>query len=153
VRISAAQRIQNEHRIRAAMDRMLRGEIPPGGNCDVKTLAREAGVDRAAFYGNRPYAHLRIEFEQRLQQLQRNGHTPDPKTTQIERLKADLEALRTRLAQANTTIDQLTDFRTQALARLAAQHEEILRLRGTADPKINVAHLPAARPRKVIGPC
>jgi hypothetical protein len=68
-------------------------------------------------------------------------------------LKADLDALRTRLAQANTTIDQLTDFRTQALARLAAQHEEILRLRGTADPKINVAHLPAARPRKVIGPC
>ncbi len=153
MRISAAQRIQNEHRIRAAMDRMLRGEIPPGGNCDVKTLAREAGVDRAAFYGNRPYAHLRIEFEQRLQQLQRNGHTPDPKTTQIERLKADLDALRTRLAQANTTIDQLTDFRTQALARLAAQHEEILRLRGISDPKINVAHLPAARPRKVIGPC
>ena len=42
VRISAAQRIQNENRIRAAMDRLLRGEIPPGGNCDVKTLARAA---------------------------------------------------------------------------------------------------------------
>ena len=79
MRISAAQRIQNENRIRAAMDRLLRGEIPPGGNCDVKTLAREAGVDRTAFYGNRPYAHLRIEFEHRLQQLQRDGHTPDPK--------------------------------------------------------------------------
>lgn len=135
------------------MDRLLRGEIPPGGNCDVKTLAREAGIDRAAFYGNRPYAHLRIEFEQRLQQIQRNGHTLDPKTAQIERLKADLYSLRTRLAQANTTIDQLTDFRTQALARLAAQHEEILRLRGTADSKTKVAHLPAARPHKIIGPC
>ncbi|PJE00534.1 MAG: hypothetical protein CK429_36425 [Mycobacterium sp.] len=153
MRITAAQRIQNEHRVRSAMDRLLRGEIPPGGNCDVKTLAREAGVDRAAFYGNRPYAHLRIEFEQRVQQLQRSGHTPDPKTTQIDRLRADLDALRTRLAQANATIDQLSDFRTQALARLAAQHEEILRLRGAADPKTNVAHLPAARPRKVIGPC
>jgi hypothetical protein len=152
VRITAAQRIQNENRIRAAMDRLLRGEIPAGGNCDIKTLAREAGVDRAAFYGNRPYAHLRIEFEQRLQQLQRDGHTPDPKTAQIERLKADLDSLRTRLAQANTTIDQLTDFRTQALSRLAAQHEEILRLRAAAEANTNVTRLPAPR-QKVIGPC
>jgi hypothetical protein len=65
MRISAAQRIQNENRIRAAMDRLLRGEIPPDGNCDIKTLASQAGVDRTAFYGSRPYAHLRIEFEQR----------------------------------------------------------------------------------------
>ncbi|MFE1802335.1 hypothetical protein ACFW9L_40070 [Streptomyces sp. NPDC059517] len=31
MRISAAQRTENENRIRAAMDRLLRGEIPPGG--------------------------------------------------------------------------------------------------------------------------
>jgi hypothetical protein len=43
MRITAAQRIQNENRVRAAMDRLLRGEIPPGGNCDIKTLALEAG--------------------------------------------------------------------------------------------------------------
>jgi hypothetical protein len=43
MRISAAQRAQNENHVRAAMDRLLRGEIPPDGNCDVKTLAREAG--------------------------------------------------------------------------------------------------------------
>jgi hypothetical protein len=42
MRISAAQRAQNENHVRAAMDRLLRGEIPPDGNCDVKTLAREA---------------------------------------------------------------------------------------------------------------
>jgi hypothetical protein len=153
VRISAAQRIQNENRIRAAMDRLLRGEIPPDGNCDVKTLAHAAGVDRAAFYGHRPYTHLRIEFEQRLRQSQRDGHTPDPKAAQIERLRADIDKLKTLLAQANTTIDQLTDFRTQALARLAAQHEEILRLRAATDPTTNVTHLPAARSHKIIGPC
>jgi hypothetical protein len=152
VRITAAHRIQNENRIRAAMDRLLRGEVPDGGNCDIKTLAHEAGIDRTAFYGNRPYAKLRVEFEQRLQQLQRDGHTPDPKTAQIERLKADLDTLRTRLAQANTTIDQLTEFRTQALSRLAAQHEEILRLRAAAQPKANIARLPAP-PRRLIGPC
>lgn len=76
MRITATQRGQNENRIRAAMDRLLRGEIPPDGGCDVKTLALEAGVDRTAFYGNRPYAHLRTEFEQRVQQLRRDGHTP-----------------------------------------------------------------------------
>jgi hypothetical protein len=32
-------RTQNETTIRATMDRLLRGEIPPGGKCDVKTLA------------------------------------------------------------------------------------------------------------------
>ena len=152
MRITAAHRIQNENRIRAAMDRLLRGEVPAGGNCDIKTLAHEAGIDRTAFYGNRPYAKLRVEFEQRLQQLQRDGHTPDPKTAQIERLKADLDILRTRLAQANTTIDQLTDFRTQALSRLAAQHEEILRLRAAAQPKANIARL-TAPPQRLIGPC
>jgi hypothetical protein len=67
MRISAAQRTDNENRIRAAMDRLLRGEIPPGGKCDIKTLANEAAVDRTAFYGTRPYAHLRIECERRLQ--------------------------------------------------------------------------------------
>ena len=47
MRITAAQRTENENRIRAAMDRLLRGEIPPGGNCDIKTLAREAGESTA----------------------------------------------------------------------------------------------------------
>ena len=66
MRISTAQRTENENRIRTTMDRFLRGEIPPGGKCDVKTLARESGIDRTAFYGDRPYARLREEFEARL---------------------------------------------------------------------------------------
>lgn len=152
MRISDAQRAQNENRVRAAMDRLLRGEIPPDGNCDVKTLAREAGVDRTAFYGDKPYAHLRAEFERRLQQLQHAGQTPDTKLAQIERLKSDVDRLTDRLAQTNSTIEQLSDFRTQALARLAAQHEEILRLRDGASRNANVTRLPATR-QKVIGPC
>jgi hypothetical protein len=55
MRISATQRTESENRIRAAMDRLLRGEIPPGGKSDIKALANEAGVDRTAFYGTRPY--------------------------------------------------------------------------------------------------
>lgn len=51
MRISATQRAQNETRIRAAIDRLLDRRTPLSGNCDIKTLAREAGVDRTAFYG------------------------------------------------------------------------------------------------------
>ena len=79
MRITTTQRTANENRIRAAIDRLLRGDIPSGGRCDIKTLARAAGVDRTAFYGDRPYAHLRAEFEQRLHDLYSkpvNGPTP-----------------------------------------------------------------------------
>jgi DNA repair exonuclease SbcCD ATPase subunit len=153
MRITTAQRVQNENRIRAAMDRLLRREIPPGGSCDIKTLALAAGVDRTAFYGDRPYTHLRAEFEHRLHQLQQhNGESPDPKTAQIERLKSDIDKLKARLDQANSTIEELTDFLTQALTRLAAQHDEIQRLRATSDVGTNVTRLPPAR-QKVIGPC
>jgi hypothetical protein len=33
------------------MGRLLRGENPFGGKCNLKTLAQEAGADRTAFYG------------------------------------------------------------------------------------------------------
>ncbi|MEU5718102.1 hypothetical protein AB0G71_20360 [Streptomyces sp. NPDC020403] len=114
MRISAAQRTENENRIRAAMDRLLRGEIPPGGKCDIKTLATTAEVDRTAFYGTRPYAHLRTEFERRLQIVQDAGDIPDPREAQITRPKAENTKLRERLAQSEQMIDELTDFRSQA---------------------------------------
>ncbi|MFE2729318.1 hypothetical protein [Kitasatospora sp. NPDC059327] len=145
MRITAAQRTENENRIRAAMDRLLRGEIPPGGTCDIKTLAREAAVDRTAFYGTRPYAHLREEFEHRLHSLQAIGETPDPRNAQIERLKTEVTNLKARLARADGTVEELTDFRAQALARLAAQHEEIVHLRQTAAAASRVTRLPTAR--------
>ena len=155
MRITAARRIHNENRIRAVMDRLLRGEIAPGGNCDVKTLAVEAGVDRTAFYGTRPYAHLRAEFEHRLQQLRQAGETPDPRVAQIERLKAEVDKLKTNIAQANSTIHDLTDFRSRALARLTAQHDEIIQLRAANDPAAVITRLPKRlkSQQKVIGPC
>ncbi|WP_406114521.1 hypothetical protein [Kitasatospora purpeofusca] len=152
MRISAAQRTENENRIRAAMDRLLRGELPPGGKCDIKTLAREAAVDRTAFYGTRPYAHLREEFERRLEALHQAGEIPDPREAQIIRLKTESAKLRGRLTKSERIIDEFTDFRTQALAQLAAQHEEIVRLREIAAGTTRVSHLPSAR-TTVIGSC
>jgi hypothetical protein len=54
MRLSPEQRRHNETRIRATIDQLLRGEPPPGGKCDIKTLARQAGIDRTAFYGTAP---------------------------------------------------------------------------------------------------
>ncbi|MYR59613.1 hypothetical protein GTY54_26390 [Streptomyces sp. SID625] len=152
MRISAAQRTENENRVRAAMDRLLRGELPPGGKSDIKALAREAGVDRTAFYGTGPYARLRAEFERRMQALQQAGDVPDPREAQITRLKAEIAKLKERLFQSEQTVDELTDFRAQALARLAAQHEEIVHLREVADTSKRVTRLPGPR-TTVIGSC
>ncbi|WP_331000704.1 hypothetical protein [Streptomyces luteolifulvus] len=98
-RISDETRARNEQAIRPAMDRMLRGELPPGGKCDLKTLAAEAGVTRTGFYPKKnrdgterpgPYQHLAEEFERRLQALQDAGQVPDLRAAQIERLKAEV---------------------------------------------------------------
>lgn len=150
MRITAAQRVANENRIRAAIDRILRGDIQAGGRCDTKTLAREAGVDRTAFYGTRPYAHLRAEFEERLQTLQQAGECPDPRDAQIIRLKKAITTLKERLAQSTITIDELTDIRSQTLAQLAAQHDEITRLRNSAAAISRVTRLP--RRATAVGP-
>ncbi len=151
MRITADQRAANEDRIRAAIDRLLHGDIPPGGRCDIKTLAREAGVDRTAFYGDRPYAHLREEFERRLRMLGQAGEQPDPRDAQITRLKDEAARLKERLAQSAATISGLIDFRAQALARLAAQHDEIARLRQQSGETAKVRRLPTRT--SGTGPC
>lgn len=127
MRTTAEQRRQAEQRIRAAADALLRGDIPADGKCDVTTLARQAGVSRAALY--RSYPHLKEEFERRLAALRANGTAPDPRDAQITRLKADNDELRQKLAGRDTAIHDLEQFRTLALSRIAAQHDEISRLR------------------------
>lgn len=153
-RITEEQRAQTEARIRAAMDRLLSGSIPPGGACDVKTLAVEAGVSRTtAFYPPGAYVHLRAEFEQRAARLREAGEIVDPRAAQIERLKADEVRLRDRIGHLEAQIAELKAFRQTAISRLAAQHQEILRLRERALPRSgaaegiedNVRHLAIAK--------
>ena len=92
MRTSAEQRRQAEQRIRSAADALLRGDIPPDGKCDISTLARQAGVSRAALY--RSYPHVKEEFERRLAALRAGGTAPDPRDAQITRLKAQNDELR-----------------------------------------------------------
>jgi hypothetical protein len=132
MRLSPQQRHANEARIRAVMDRLIAGHVPAGASCDVTTLARLAGIDRAAFYGTRPYAPLRREFEQRLRALLDAGQAPDPRQAQLTALKETITTLTSRIARLDRTIAELTEFKTSALSRLAAQHDEIIRLRASA---------------------
>lgn len=143
MRISAAQRAQNEARVRATMSRLLRGDIPASGGCDVKTLAVESGLDRTAFYGTRPYAHLRKEFEARLAQAAQAGEIPDPRDAHVNRLKHQVTTLNQRLGQRDQSIVELTDFKALALSRLTAQHDEITHLRAALADTGNIRRLPA----------
>lgn len=146
MRLTTQQRQHNQTRIRAVMDALLGGDFPPGGKCDIKTLARESGVDRTAFYGTRPYAALREEFETRLAAIRHDGGTPDPREAQIGRLKTQITTLRERLARQDTAIAELTAFKAHALSRLAAQHDEITQLRRDIQQTASVRRLPAATP-------
>jgi hypothetical protein len=58
------------------------------------------------------------------------------------RLAIQRWALKQRLNGSTSTINELTDFRTQALARLAAQHDEITRLRNVLARAHKVRPLP-----------
>ncbi|GLV98558.1 hypothetical protein [Streptomyces lavendulae] len=153
-RITEDTRNRNEASIRAAMDRLLTGDLPPGSKCDIKTLADQAGVSRTAFYPKKnrdgttrpgPYQHLGEEFERRLRTLQEAGQLTDPRAAQIERLKAQVAELKERVARRDEALAELTGFKTLAISRLAAQHAEIERLRTQATAVGNVRSLPASR--------
>jgi hypothetical protein len=130
MRTTPEQRRQAEQRIRAAADSLLRGGIPPDGKCDITTLAKMAGISRAAVYRTSP--HLKEEFEKRLAALRDSGNVPDPRDAQITRLKAARDDLRQKLTERDAAIRDLEQFKELALSRLAAQHDEITRLRRQA---------------------
>lgn len=109
------------------MSQLLSGSPPDGLKRDVKSLCALAGVPRATLY--RAYPHLKAEFDEGLGRLRDTGDEPDARLGQIERLKTEVAALHKRLSRATTAIAELEAFRATALSRLAAQHDEITRLR------------------------
>ncbi|MET8249399.1 hypothetical protein ABZV31_36550 [Streptomyces sp. NPDC005202] len=124
---SPEQRDQIERRIRAAIDRLLSGQIPTGGSCDVKTLAREAGISRAALY--RTWGHLKDEFEKRRAASWAVGRQPDPREARIARLRDRNQRLTNKLARTHTEFNQLKERHQLALSALAAKDDELQRLR------------------------
>ena len=154
MRISDEQRRDTEQRIRAATRALLTGEIPAGGKCDVTTLARQAGVSRAALY--RSYPHLKAEFEQQLAQTRARGCAPDPRDAQILRLKEENAVLKERFRRHEAAVAELQEFKVLALSRLTAQHEEITRLRtghaAATRPGGTIHELPSGRISKPARP-
>ncbi|MDH6129398.1 hypothetical protein ACIOJE_37680 [Kitasatospora sp. NPDC087861] len=125
--LSHQQRDQLERRIRAAIDRLLAGQIPPGGACDIKTLAREAGISRAALY--RTWGHLKDEFEKRRAAAQAAGQQPDPREARIAQLRDLNQRLTGKLARTHTEFNQLKERHRMLLSALAAKDDELQRLR------------------------
>ncbi|MFF1360935.1 hypothetical protein [Streptomyces sp. NPDC058297] len=145
------------------MEKILRGDLPPGAKADLKTLASLAGVTRTGFYPKKnrdgttrtgAYQHLAEEFSRRLKELQDAGEIVDPRAAQIERLKKGNAELRGRISHRDAEVARLTEFKVMAISRLAAQHEEIERLRSRrlleAEAHAVATHLePAAHIRAV----
>ncbi len=145
MRLSRQQLAGNETTIRTAMNRLLRRH-PARREMRHQDTRRRGRRRRTAFYGSRPYSHLRTEFEQRLRELLDAGEHPDPRDAQITRLKDEITRPRERLAKSDATISELAGFRDQALARLAAQHDEITRLRQEVQLAARIRRLPAPAP-------
>lgn len=80
----------------------------------------------------------------RRRQRRRHAH---PREAQISRLKAEAITLRERLARQDTTITEFTGFKAHALSRIAAQHDEITRLRDDIQRAASFRRLPAPVPR------
>ncbi|WP_367657966.1 hypothetical protein [Streptomyces sp. TG1A-8] len=128
-RLTEEDKARNEAAIRGAMERILSGNLPPGGKTDLKTLAAVAGVTRTGFYPKksrdgtpRPgaYQYLAEEFERRVRELQQAGKIVDPRGAQIERLKTERAELKKRLTDRDASLAELTDFKQLAISRLAA---------------------------------
>jgi hypothetical protein len=143
MRITDQTRSHTEQRIRAAMDRLLHGVIPAGGRCDLRTLAAEAGIARSSLYTT--YHHLKTEFEHRRGQQTTNTAATDARQEQITRLTTEAGHLRQRLTTHQEELAELTAFRTRAVSQIAAQHDEILRLRAQI---ANPANVHALHPRR-----
>ncbi|MFI6849045.1 hypothetical protein OG535_21310 [Kitasatospora sp. NBC_00085] len=125
--LSPQQRDQVERRVRAAIDRLLAGQLPPGGACDVKTLAREAGISRASLY--RTWGHLKDEFEKRRAAASAAGQQPDPREARIARLRDLNQRITGKLARTHTELTQLKERHQLLLSVLAAKDDEVQRLR------------------------
>ncbi|MFE2319784.1 hypothetical protein ACFXC8_43130 [Streptomyces sp. NPDC059441] len=151
-RLNAHDKASNETAVRAAMEQILRGDLPPGAKADLKTLALLSGVTRTGFYAKRnrdgtsrpgAYQHLAEEFTARVQALQDAGEIVNLRAAQLERLKKENAELRDRVSRRDSELAKLAEFRVLAISRLAAQHDEIERLRTQLALGGNVRSLPA----------
>jgi hypothetical protein len=129
----------------------------------VGLAAPQAVTDPHAAARPRPGTYGSVRLGQRRRTTRRashdtrhNGTIPDPRDAQISRLKTENTELKARLAAKDTIIAEFTAFKQVALSCLAAQHDELHRLRNhQPDPphRDNVRRLRLAAGGGVTGPC
>jgi chromosome segregation ATPase len=100
-----------------------------------------------------PTSTLAEEFSRRLLALEAAGEIVDPRAAQIDRLKAHVGELKERVAERNMQISELTEFKQRALSRIAAQHQEIERLRAQIGAGNKVTPLLRQPAPGTIGSC
>ncbi|MFD7123917.1 hypothetical protein ACFV9X_11960 [Streptomyces anulatus] len=90
-----------------------------------------------------------------MNELRDAGKIVDPRIAQIERIKAQNAELKERIVTRDEQIAQLTEFRSLAISRLAAQHDEIERLRRQVTDIGVVRQLPGATTNRLapFGSC
>ncbi len=89
-----------------------------------------------------PYQHLAEEFERRLKVLQEAGKIVDPRDAPDRQAQGRERGPARAPAARNGRIEELTEFQTLTLSRLAAQHAEVERSRKRLTDSGNVRQLP-----------
>jgi chromosome segregation ATPase len=92
-----------------------------------------------------PYQHLAEEFTRRLGELRDAGATVDPRDAQVDRLKRQVDELKKRIITRDEQLAELSEFKVLAISRLAAQHDEIERLRTQVAKGSSLRAVPTAR--------
>lgn len=96
---------QREGQLRAAMERLLRGEpVHTDGQLDVKTWAAEALVARQLIY--RAHRGLLEEFHAHVRQVEAGGDSPDRRGRRIEVLEQRLADAEGKAARYRTERDE-----------------------------------------------
>ena len=144
------RRRETEQRIRAAAGALLRGDIPPGGKCDITTLARQAGVSRATLY--RSYPHLKEEFESG-SPPSRPAEPPRPPRRPDRPAQSRERRLRQRLAgrEPPCATSRTSGARAVPAGRPARRDQRLLR-RQAAATATSATSVPAPRTARPAGP-
>ncbi|MFE9476211.1 hypothetical protein ACFYOR_35000 [Streptomyces griseofuscus] len=80
-----------------------------------------------------------------LRELRAAGEIVDPRDAQVDRLKKQVDELNKRLASRDEQLAELTEFKILAISRLAAQYDEIERLRTQVAENSPLRSVPNAR--------
>lgn len=103
---------------------------------DITSLCALAGVSRATMY--RTYPHLKAIFEEQRSHLLNPVTATGTDGITRQKTSSENDRLQLKLSAMTSKVRELEHFKSTALSRLAAQHEEILRLKSHQIKAVNI---------------